>query len=165
MLLGEIVIDPNQLLTPVCGLNGRGKEHGIQAASLGGKWDHTEESLDGRIIWVESRRDEVGTYTRAIARGSTTLVTEITGPLLNGRDRLIKVLPRNPVSAPLLRPEEEGMVLPNRPPDGVAKIVLLIRRNRRKEIVSGVEDIIANERIGVTMKTVGASFRFHLDRP
>src|SRR5215470_9379138 len=148
MLLGEIVIDPNQLLTPVCGLNGRSKEHGIQAAALGGKWDHTEESLDGGTIWVESRRDEVGTYTRAIAPG--TLVREIPRPLLNRGHGLVKVLSRNTVSAPLLRPEEERLVFPNRPPEGIAIIVLMVGRDGGKEIVSGIEHVIANEPINVT---------------
>src|SRR5215469_16137929 len=158
------MIEPNQLLTPVCGLNGRSKVHRTKAASLGRKWDHTEEPLDGRIIWVESGRDEVGTYIRAIAPGTRTLIRKITSSLLNGRNRLIKVLSWNTVSAPLLRPEEERTIFPNRPPDGVAKIVLLVRRNGGKEIVSGIEDVIANERIDVAVKTVRTSFRFHLDR-
>src|SRR5207244_9138881 len=147
LLVCQVVVDANQFLPPVGGLNRRGDEHRISSAAFRWKGYLAQKALDCRIIRIKACRRQVGTCTGAatarVDRGA--LIAEVACSLLNRGHRLIEVLSGHPVSAPLLRPEEECVILPDRPADGVPIVVLFVGRNRLLEVIARVEGIAAHE--------------------
>src|SRR5579872_7294287 len=84
----------------------------------------------------------------------------------------VEVLARHAIFAPFLRPEEEGLILAgvvyarnvDGAADGIAVVVLFIRRNGGLKVVAGVEGIVANEFINVAMERLGAGLEFGFHR-
>ena len=165
LLVCQVVVDANQFLPPVGGLNRRGDEHRISSAAFRWKGYLAQKALDCRIIRIKACRRQVGTYTGAatarVDRGA--LITEVACSLLNRGHRLIEVLSGHPVSAPLLRPEEECVILPDRPADGVPIVVLFVGRNRLLEVIARVEGIVAHELVDIAVEAVstGLGLDFH----
>src|SRR5690349_12020922 len=153
LLICQIVINPNQLFPPVSRLNRGGYEYGVSATALSWKRNLAEKTLDGGIIRIEAGPCEVGAYAGAIPVRVNwgALIAKIPGSFLDRGHRLVEVLPRHSISAPLLRPEEEGVILPDRPANGVAIVILFIGRNRLLEVIACVKGIIPHKLVDIAV--------------
>ena len=97
------------------------------------RWNHRQQRLrDGLVGGKCGQCRDIGADRRAIGSGAN--VAEVATALGNRWNYGVKALPRNEIFAPLLRPEEKCLVLVpiedmrdvNRPPNGIAVIVLLV---------------------------------------
>src|SRR5207302_857024 len=157
------------------GLNRRGHKHGIRPASLGDRRNFAEQSLDGRIARIKGNLVTWKGLTRirvwrtiskcsglhgAVRTGA--LIAEVPRPFLYRRHRLVEVLARHPLSAPFLRPEEERVILPDWPANGVTVVILFVRRNVRQEVVARVKGVVAHELVRIAVEAVGTRLSLHL---
>ena len=54
------------------------------------------------------------------------------------------------------------MILPDRPTNGVAEVVFLVRLHAGVEVILRIENIISDKLIDVAVEPVGAGLSFHL---
>src|SRR4051812_31815233 len=122
------MVNANQFFAPIDWFRCAANKARFRSGPLGRFGNGRQQSL-GYIVAIDEslNRSQVksGRPIDKRARRARAHVTEVSGALFQRWNRCIESC-WHPVLAPFLGPEKIGVVLPNRPPDGVAEIVLLI---------------------------------------
>src|SRR5450759_1204283 len=129
---------------------------------------------DGGGSWaigIRRRSLAVRFQTRELRARRRAHIAEVARTFLAVGNGLVEVSGRN-FPPPFLGVEKESPLLVfvvnpgdvNRAADGTAKIILLVRRPRRIEVVFGIEIVVADELVEVAVEGAGPGFEFRLDR-
>src|ERR1700730_9596211 len=182
----DVVIDPEQLLTPVRGKRGGGEPlileavcgHPIRLRNQRTQRGGNRGILNGHLIIGEilpsiRLRDTVDkSWNNWALKPGSTLVAEVPRTVCHGGNyRLGEEVRRNQVAAPLFRPKEECLLSAfvvmagniHRPSDGETEVVLLVLRGRAQAELSRVKIVVAHEFVQVAVEVTGAGLGLNFD--
>src|ERR1700732_5058106 len=142
------------------GLSDGSSEDRIRSGTYVRRGNHVQQDqcvgIDGRelVIW----KWVPGIWIDGAIGSRIADVVEISVAIGDGRHKVVEVL-RNVLTPPVLQPEDERVVLPDRPANTVAEVVLLVagfRSTRNIEVVMRVERFIAGEFPQRSVEGIGA---------
>ena len=122
----DVVVDAHQFFPPTRGLANCCGEDGIRPRSGCRFGNHGQQSLsvgvDERHLIIRKRVSGVRVERTVCGLRNIAHVIEISLTVLQRRNKIEEIL-RNVLPAPILRPEKEGVILPNWPAQRITEVI------------------------------------------